>query len=189
MRTAYHMGAGPFLAAVCAGPVFAASAAFTAYLAAIPAATPVELSSVYIVPAIATFVFVPLFGTLLAIIPCLLGAAIVGGLGKHAPLFQQPFVWIVAGALTPAVIGLYAFLSLSGFDDVDFGLCLVMTITGAVCAGICRRSAVWSPVDPTVALESPVPTTPKSQAVARVSPPRPARSAPAPQNTGPRLQS
>lgn len=131
MKRLDYPAPGAALAALFAGPIFVLSWALGTCYARIPAAVPVDASIV--IGLWAMMITMP-FGFILAILPCLICAAMMVALSGSATM-RTPFMWGLVGALFPLIGTLFVW---GGWGPANFAL----SVTGAACALICRRYAV-----------------------------------------------
>lgn len=122
---------GLALAALSAGPIFLGATTAAALYLELPGplvvtAGDVGLFLLLCVPAL----FV---GTLLAVIPLLLGTAFMSFLGSVAAPARSPEAWTAAGVLAGAGIALL----FDAFADPPYAFGLILT--SAACAAMCRR--------------------------------------------------
>ena len=117
----------PFVAALAAGTIFML-------------AVSVSTGDVPVLSALALTValspFTTMFGFVLAVVPCLLGCAMlhtlgVGNAGARLPVFWVLIGGLAAGGVTAAV-------------TADAGVITAFAATGATCALICRSGARWT---------------------------------------------
>ncbi len=124
---------GIVAAAMLAGPIFLLWIAAMLYYGQLPNAVPVsfdwnDVSGLALLGLLAALV-----GFVLAIVPVLLGSAVMVWAGTRLPALRAGPAWTTAGAAAPLALG----LALAWPD----ALTLALTATGATCAAICRRGA------------------------------------------------
>jgi hypothetical protein len=121
---------GVFTAAFLAGPIFMFGLLLADYFSRIPAAIPLEPEMLLVVPFMG---YTMVIGFLLAIMPCLIGAALMTALSR-SPVMRSPFAWCVIGSAIPLTV---AWLSWGEWGIPTFAL----SATGGTCALICRKFA------------------------------------------------
>ena len=134
MTTRGSPGYAAIVASAAAGPVFLASLGAAIFYLQMPRAIAVEeLASA----ALGLAIVIPAFlvGFVLAIMPNVIGAAVMATLSESFGVAREPAIWVMAGGLAGAGIAALT----SGFGpEPPIGFALI--VTGAVCAAICRRS-------------------------------------------------
>ena len=134
--TRVEYGFGPLFAAIAAGPIFLTALMLGMGYASLPQAIPVDPDAplvvlVYLIPA-------TIVGILLAIIPCMIGCALMAHLGRIVPFMRLPPFWALAGML-PIVLG----IAVTGFESEAAPAYFALLTTGAACALICRKFTCW----------------------------------------------
>jgi len=134
MTRVRHVGSGAVLASLAAGPLFLAVAATGELLDGNPIVlTPNE------VELIAGAIWLAMiFGWFVAIVPNLLGALLMGRLGRDNVVARLPVMWSLAGA---ALGGGAIWLTWTGEDRV--GASSQMAAVAALCALVCRARVRW----------------------------------------------
>ena len=127
----------PVIASLIAGPVFLLSAVVTVAVLFPSQAIPVAADSIVTVAMVA--VITTIIGFLIALLPTAIGTGIMAWVGCASPVSRLPVVWGFVGAATVAVL---AWLP-DGFGHGNARMGIAMTITGGVCALICRRYTRW----------------------------------------------
>jgi len=128
---------GAVLASAAAGPLFLVGL-MLGFQATTPAAVIAISPDISAIDILAVIVGIPtalvtvmLIGIAIALIPTMVGTAVMIRLGDVNPAFRLPIMWALAGALPCAL-----------FMALDFGeapiLLVALTFTGACCALICR---------------------------------------------------
>ncbi len=134
-RLSYPAG-GIFLAAFVAGPIFVTSMMLAYYISMIPAAVPLSPAMLAMLPGM--IITVP-FGFLLAILPCLIGSALMTWASGLA-IGRTRLSWVAAGSFAPFA-ATYRLV-----QTHDGGIaCFALAMTGGMCALICRRYAETQP--------------------------------------------
>lgn len=86
-----------------------------------------------------------LYGTFIALIPNVIGTALLGLLGRHIALVRHPLFWGLSGGAFGLLIGFWM-----SFGP-DYGFAVLLGVTGALCALTCRYFVRWgskvAPVD------------------------------------------
>lgn len=120
-------------ASLAAGPVFFASAGL---FASVGSSTAIDVGrSAWV----ALLIFSPpliLIGALLAVLPCLLGAAVLSRIGQSNAGVRLPIAWALVGGLTAG--GATVAVEPDGLAVAAFAA------TGAICALLCRWGVRWS---------------------------------------------
>lgn len=132
----YTTNSGPRIvfAALVAGPTFVLATVLASWI--IGGAGTIDVASagtaLIILPILA---IATMFGAILALIPCAVGACAMGWLGRDNIGMRLPAMWGLAGA------------GLAGFPAFSFGgdgpVSLALAITGAICALACRHRVQW----------------------------------------------
>lgn len=127
---------GPAVAAAtfAAGPAFLLSAWLSAM--AQPAGTVQRFDADILVLAVTVSVMVILIGALVAVIPCIVGIAILSSIASSFDAMRLPVVWALVGGLSGNAIG-------SQFLHIDDAVPGVMALTGAFCALAGRSRLRW----------------------------------------------
>ena len=128
------------LATTAAGPLFLLGIGIGSWIDD-PGATADIGQVVAIAPMIAVIaVFASFFGTIIALIPNFIGAAIMIWLGNRNEAARLPLLWAMAGALACAVP---VMAIEAGSPGRSAETLVAFTFTGACCALICRRRIQW----------------------------------------------
>ena len=116
---------------IAAGPVFLASVVlFT--IASVPTAVAVDASSLLFLFALLPATVV---GGLLALIPNLIGAALLANLAGGNVGLRLPACWALVGGLVAG--------SAAAFEGADGIGIAAFAATGAICALLCRSGTRW----------------------------------------------
>jgi len=124
---------GALRASLAAGAIFLPTLVLVYAYCLLPAAIPVPGQEL-----LGALILLPLgcvFGFFLAILPNLIGSALLAALGDHVEAARLPAVWILTGALAGAVLGWLV--------DARDGGSTALAITGALNAALCRRGLAW----------------------------------------------
>lgn len=124
---------GAIPAALYAGPVFVASVLLAGMIETSAPVGPVSPSGVLGLIVLAPFAIG--IGFVVAIVPLLVGTALLGAVARRHIGLQFPAVWAMAGGLSGWLIAI-------GFDD-PFAT-FALSATGAVCAVRSWRGVDWS---------------------------------------------
>lgn len=133
---------GAVLASAAAGPLFALGILLGILSDAPAAAIPITLDfSTTDIPAIivgvpTALVTVMLVGTVIALLPTMIGTAVMTRLGDLNPVFRLPVMWALVGGTACAL-----FVTLNGTESP--ATLVALTFTGTCCALICRRGGGW----------------------------------------------
>jgi hypothetical protein len=119
-------------ASIAAGPVFLASAALVTTASA-PQAVAVDASSLLLLFLVAPAIVI---GGLLALLPTLIGTALLANIAGSNAGARLPAFWGLVG-------GLVAGGGATMFEDVDGVTTAAFAATGAICALICRSGTRW----------------------------------------------
>ena len=118
-------------ASIAAGPVFlAAVAVFTAVStpSPVPVAPSALLAVLIVVPAI-------MVGGLLALIPNLIGTALLANMARSNAGIRLPVVWGLIGGLVAG--------GAAAFGEIESVAIAAFAATGVVCALLCRSGTRW----------------------------------------------
>lgn len=137
-------------AAMLAGPIFVSSSGLAMWMA--EPNLPFNVTDISIVPmALVMLVISAVFGSVIAIIPCVVGAWLTKMVGEINDGLRAAPVWAIAGGMLGAIPH---WLS----DDPELGSAtFALIVTGACCALICRIGVRWD--DDVVVKQSPVSPT------------------------------
>ena len=119
-------------ASAAAGPLFIAWMALLSLIEHFP--QPVVITFFEISLFLGLLVPALVVGAILALLPNLIGTALMRLLAEHVEIARAPFVWAAAGAIVGGSIGL-----LLGWTYTDSTV-LALALTGAGCAWICSRA-------------------------------------------------
>jgi hypothetical protein len=83
-------------------------------------------------------------GFFFACLPIFFGAATMSWLGRHAPESRSSFVWGAVGVALASIVSI-PFIMVMGPvpDENPLPLLMAFSISGAICAVICRRMTSW----------------------------------------------
>lgn len=126
---------GILFATLVAGPLFAANTSAASLYLRLPSPIVIRPSELMLVAPVAVLSII--VGCVLAILPNLVGTALLVGLGDKYPEARLPEFWTIAGAAIG--IGITAATGAFQSPPLAFGL----VATSAACAWICRRAIVW----------------------------------------------
>ena len=129
----------PFIAAIFAGPIFIAAVFLAFTYLQLPKTIEIEAPSIELGELAGLILGSFVFGWLIAVIPCAIGTAAMAHIGKIYTGTRMVAVWVATGM---AVIGVPASL-LEGFTPNNAPVNIALTLTGGVCAAICRRFTTW----------------------------------------------
>ena len=128
-------GSAVVAATFAAGPAFLLSTGLSAL--AQSAETIPRFDSEMLVLALAMGVIAILVGAVLAVIPCLVGVAILSRIASSFDALRLPVVWALIGGLAGYAVG-------SLFLPIDDAVPGVMALTGASCALAGRSCLRWA---------------------------------------------
>lgn len=122
-------------AVLAAGPVFVGAMLLLSTIG--PDPVPVDFGSVVgLLGAVSMLLpFVLLVGSMLAVVPILLGTALLQALARISPAAESAVIWWLTGAAAGAIIAIVL--------EVPVEAHWVMAATGAVCAGISHAGQRW----------------------------------------------
>ena len=132
-----HYTKAPFVASLVAGPVFILSAAAISGASAPTQAIPITADGIVLFVMMTGIVVI--IGFITALLPTAIGTGIMARIGCASPVSRLPVVWGLVGAASVAVL---AWLP-DGFGHGNARMGIAMTISGGVCALICRRYTRW----------------------------------------------
>lgn len=150
----------PIIAAIFALPFFAAVTFLISIIERLPEPVEVIQLGETFIELLAIVFGSLLFGWIIAIIPCVIGTAILANLGKTCPAARLLIFWVVVGA---AVIAIPTAIAGRFTGDGAF-VFIALSLTGGFCAALCRHFTAW--VEVSLA-------TPALAPARAVSPPRP----------------
>ena len=136
MRESHNINFGVLGASFVAGPVFVIATALASLYLQLP--RPLVITTEGVLQLLLICLPAVAFGFFLAIGPNLVGTALMTLVSARVELARTPFMWIVAGSASGALIA-FLFGALSGSPAVAFGL----IVTSATCARTCRRPGCW----------------------------------------------
>jgi hypothetical protein len=128
-------GSAVAAATFAAGPAFLLSAGLSTL--AQTAGTTQRFDPEMLVLAATVGVMAILVGAVVAVIPCLVGVAILSRIASSFDALRLPVVWGLIGGLSGYVIG-------SLFLRIDDAVPGVMAVTGALCALAARSCLRWA---------------------------------------------
>jgi hypothetical protein len=174
MKRSVFVGSGILWSSLFAGPIFILATAAAFFYHSLPNAVAVDENWFTAESAMSLFISivpVSIFGFILALLPNILGAVVMGQLGRYFETARSPLAWGIMGVAMVAIpLNLF-----QAFEGDGAPAAVGLLLTAGLCALVSRRNARWP-----IHLDAPVSPVPAS-----VSPP--ARSALAPRNTGARL--
>ena len=134
---------GIMLASLSAGPLFLLGIGIGTLIADPAAPVPIYLDwqigfAVPILAMAAAF-----FGTFSALLPNLIGTALMTSIGNRHEAARSPLMWTLAGALAGAA----PMASGAGISGTQPVYLIALTFTGACCALICRCRIEWPDTD------------------------------------------
>ena len=141
--------AGSLLASVAAGPVTALAVGLAGLISNPNAVDPVQAGQLL---GIGVVLLIP--ATLVALLPNLVGTALMLWIGRRIEMTRFPVIWALVGAATLGVP--LAWCATPG-DTVPLAGALI----GAACAAICRGWAYW-PDEAEPSVRRSVSTTPQA---------------------------
>jgi glucose-6-phosphate-specific signal transduction histidine kinase len=133
---------GAVQASAAAGPLFVLGVLLGILSDTPAAAIPITLDfSTTNIPAIivgvpTALVTVMLVGAIIALLPTMIGTAVMTRLGDLNPAFRLQVMWALTGAVACAL-----FVTVN--DGRSSATLVALTFTGACCALICRRGVEW----------------------------------------------
>lgn len=124
------------IASLFAGPIFLVSFAGAALYLQLPAPIALDWSDALGF----AFAFIPalMIGTVLALVPNILGTLLMVRLGDLSEAARLPEIWALAGGLIGAAI-----VWAGSFDGIDPAFLFATVATSAACALICRSRMAW----------------------------------------------
>ncbi len=140
--------AAAMFASLAAGPVFLASMALAVWANDTPTTYILAVQPEAVGGAIVSLVLVIPFGFALSVIPNLIGAWFMHGLGIGNFGARLPVAWALAGAGAAGM----PFAFMSDWSSAGAPLGTAFAITGASCAAIAHRFTTWR--DPLVAADA-----------------------------------
>lgn len=132
-----EIGAAPFLASLAAGPIFIFSAGVIN--GGLTPSSPIIVTPEGIALFFMMIIWTAPIGSMIAVLPNLIGTSVMAQLGRVSEKSRSPIVWAAVGfgAVALPVWGL------GGFDHHDSPLGLAFAITGGACAVICHSRTRW----------------------------------------------
>ncbi len=138
-RTQTRYLKAPIIAAVFAFPIFAAATFFIGIVEQLPNPVAIRQPGETIIELLAIVFGSLLFGWMIAIIPCVIGTAVLANVGRNYPATRFPLFWVFVGT---TVIGIPTAIA-QDFNPTTATVVIALTLTGGFCAAICRRFTTW----------------------------------------------
>lgn len=163
MQTRTGIGVGPIIASIVAGPVFVTIFAAIQLYTSLPHPIVVEPSEIGLFAV--ALIIAAMFGFVISIIPNALASLVLASAGIRSDFLRLPIFWVLVGLVLPLLVALPVVTeNLKSLAADSVAALMALSLTGATCGAICRRTAYWYSESTPRALTIAQPANPLSAA-------------------------